>query len=325
MMPNNLRFTIALLGTMALVLSPRTLVAERFLVQDNRIGYIDASGQLVIPLQFEQGFPFTDGLAAVRKDGKMGFIDESGKWAIEPRFEDAKAFSEGLAPVRRDGKWGFIDREGRMIVEPIADAAHSFSSGMACITIDNRLTFVLRDGTILPARYTAAAPATEGLAAVEIDGAWGYIDPSSTIEIPPRFEWVDYFQGGVARVIDKGTRALINRKGEVILAGYDQFGIPSEGHVTMQKAGMWGLANANPALPIDGTLKITAWGAYSWAQRDVLTWAGSPKEGPIVDGLAQPIHNRWAPKPANPDFHDKGGTDGIYNTIEFLIHSCKNL
>src|SRR5882762_8075332 len=41
-----------------------------------------------------------------------GFIDNRGKAVIAPRFEAALPYSEGLAAVKREGRWGYIDRNG---------------------------------------------------------------------------------------------------------------------------------------------------------------------------------------------------------------------
>jgi hypothetical protein len=76
----------------------------------------------VIPPEFEQVMPFSEGLAAVTmdaQDGAWGYIDTSGAWIIEPQFGHAKAFAHGLAEVNletRPGyRLGYIDRSGKVI------------------------------------------------------------------------------------------------------------------------------------------------------------------------------------------------------------------
>jgi hypothetical protein len=39
----------------------------------------------------------------IHKDNKIGFIDNLGKIVIEPIFEDVHPFSEGLAAVKLNG------------------------------------------------------------------------------------------------------------------------------------------------------------------------------------------------------------------------------
>lgn len=59
----------------------------------------------------EEGFVWieamSEGLALVHNNG-VGFIDSAGSWIITPQFEDAMPFSNGLAAVKKDGKWGYI-------------------------------------------------------------------------------------------------------------------------------------------------------------------------------------------------------------------------
>ncbi|HEY9296517.1 MAG TPA: WG repeat-containing protein, partial [Phormidium sp.] len=85
------------------------------------VGYIDETGKLVIPAQFNGTgvFPgdarhapyfkgdgkFSEGLAAVEIQRKWGYIDKTGKMVIQPQYEAAWAFSEGLARVNVGGEW----------------------------------------------------------------------------------------------------------------------------------------------------------------------------------------------------------------------------
>ena len=72
------------------------------------------TGTFVINPQFDDAFPFSEGLAHVRigdyQTGKAGFIDKTGAFVINPQFDFAASFSDGLAHVRIGGKWGFIAR-----------------------------------------------------------------------------------------------------------------------------------------------------------------------------------------------------------------------
>ena len=113
-------------------LMPTDLIEEW--IQDGSIdpnellyGYIDQSGEIVIPPQFNFSDDyytvnfygakiggFSEGLTGFRDSdsGKYGFIDQSGEIVIPPQFGDVVNFSEGLAKIRfghsDSDKYGFI-------------------------------------------------------------------------------------------------------------------------------------------------------------------------------------------------------------------------
>ena len=49
---------------------------------------------------------------------KSGYIDRSGKMVIEPQFDNSGPFQEGFANVNTDGKWCYIDRTGNYMLRP---------------------------------------------------------------------------------------------------------------------------------------------------------------------------------------------------------------
>jgi hypothetical protein len=62
-----------------------------------------------------------------------GFINNRGKTVIAPRFEAAQPFSEDLAAVKREGRWGYIDRNGSEVIPVRYRTAQSFHNGVAIV------------------------------------------------------------------------------------------------------------------------------------------------------------------------------------------------
>ena len=82
-------------------------------------GYVNESGEEVLPAQYEDAQNFSDGLAAVKVDGLYGFIDVTGEMVIEPQFEGvASEFAFERCVIQEDGKQGVIDQTGVSIVKP---------------------------------------------------------------------------------------------------------------------------------------------------------------------------------------------------------------
>lgn len=91
--------------------------------KDNKMGYIDKNGKTVIPFNFEYGYPFSEGLAAVMYANmrKWGFIDHEGKEVFRYNFDKVGDFKHGIAPVEWNYKLGFINKEGEIIIPCIFD------------------------------------------------------------------------------------------------------------------------------------------------------------------------------------------------------------
>ncbi len=94
--------------------------SEGFLVVYNKKdkgGYIDNSGNLIIPFKYNYVNKFSEGLAAVAKeDQKFGYINKEGEVILPFKYESAKDFVNGFAMVEFDELWHIIDRKGNVKV-----------------------------------------------------------------------------------------------------------------------------------------------------------------------------------------------------------------
>ena len=174
----------------------------------DKYGYIDESGELVIPMIFEvydaffdnsgvswssliyNAFAFSEGLAAVIIDGKAGFIDKTGGLVIPAIYDGdffigewisyLPMFNNGLARVRKDGKFGYIDRNGNIAVPfEYAWAGDSrtgfFTEGLIRVSKvdygeERKYGFVDTNGNVvIPLIYGVAQSFSNGLAAVTND------------------------------------------------------------------------------------------------------------------------------------------------------------
>ena len=61
---------------------------------------------------------FSEGLAAVELDEKMGYIDIKGKLVIDPQFDRALPFSNERAEVEVNGTRFTINRQGKILLDP---------------------------------------------------------------------------------------------------------------------------------------------------------------------------------------------------------------
>ena len=100
-------------------------------------GFLNTSGEIVIPFIFTDVRSFSEDLAPVREtvcNGKCGYIDQKGDYVITPQFNDAWEFSEGLAAVaitRKSSKIGFINKDGEFVIPPQFNTVKEFHANCA--------------------------------------------------------------------------------------------------------------------------------------------------------------------------------------------------
>ncbi|MBR2398831.1 MAG: WG repeat-containing protein, partial [Alistipes sp.] len=77
---------------------------------------------------------FNDGLAAAELNEKCGYIDSSGRVVISFQYDRTEEFRNGFAPIclRGDG-WGFVDKTGKEVIPCKYDEVHHFFDGRAFI------------------------------------------------------------------------------------------------------------------------------------------------------------------------------------------------
>ncbi len=110
--------------------------------KDEKYGYVNTNGEVVIDFQFDDAYSFSNGLASIKKDGKYGFIDTKGNIVINPEFDDAKYFSDELACVKKGDKYGYIDKNGNVVIDFNYDNAYDFSEGKAWVRINDRYQII---------------------------------------------------------------------------------------------------------------------------------------------------------------------------------------
>ncbi|MFN0010378.1 MAG: WG repeat-containing protein [Phycisphaerales bacterium] len=99
-----------------------------------QLGFIDATGRVVIEPQFLRAYTFTEGLCvATTSSERSGYIDETGAWVIPPRFAMALPFRGGRAAVKGEdrGRFGYIDRTGTLVIPYRYYTASEFVDGVA--------------------------------------------------------------------------------------------------------------------------------------------------------------------------------------------------
>jgi len=186
--------------------------------------------------QYQTAKDFHEGLAAVKQNDRWGYIDYLGRIAIPivHRVPEAGDFSEGFAFVGdhyidTEGTAAFtrIDEDTDERIEKYFANGLPFSQGLAAVQIGGQWGFIdLAGNFVIVPSFLRAGSFKENLAPVMArDGLWGYIDMRGNYVIEPKFLRAYDFHEGLARVNIKGRWGYINTKGEfVIKATYYEAG-----------------------------------------------------------------------------------------------------
>ena len=223
---------------------------------EGKWGFIDKSGNEVVPLKYGYADEFSEGLACVSltnkyKKDKYGFIDKSGNEVVPLKYDWAGSFSEGLAMVKLDGRWSFIDKLGNEILQLSNGDGENFSEGLARVGSRGIVSFgyyfdqygfVDRLGNeVVPLKYSSASSFREGFAHVSNFGSHGFIDKSGNTVVPLKYDSAGSFSEGLAPVNLDGRWGFIDMSGnEVVPLKYDDVWYFSEGFAPVKLNDRWG-------------------------------------------------------------------------------------
>ncbi|HEY9115116.1 MAG TPA: WG repeat-containing protein [Bacteroidales bacterium] len=101
---------------------------------EGKWGFLDKTGNEVIPFIYDYAGQFSEGLVSVVKGKKEMFIDKSGTIVLEPKGVIVSGgFHDGMAKVEKKEKVGFINREGEIVIPCIYSIAYDFKDGYAVV------------------------------------------------------------------------------------------------------------------------------------------------------------------------------------------------
>lgn len=117
-----------------------------FCVEKKLCGYMQPSGQIIVPAELETARDFSsNGFAIIQQEGKWGIIDRNGRLAIRPEYDGLGDVSNGLAAFKQNGKWGYLDTNHNIIVPAQFDMADRFTDNhRALVKLDGKYGFIDR-------------------------------------------------------------------------------------------------------------------------------------------------------------------------------------
>ena len=201
-----------------------TIAAEK---EDGKYVYLNKNFEKLYG-DFDYASTMNNGVAAVKTGEQWQLINAQGEAIGDSKYYDIKLDEKQIA-FRSDRafvavapeKYIMVDGNGKRVGNLEFTDAKVFASGMpTAVKINNNWCFIDVKGKLISDKtYQDAKSFSNGLAAVCINGKWGFVDETESIAIEPRFNEVKDFNevGSCFVQVDDDWQLLklyrLNRKG----------------------------------------------------------------------------------------------------------------
>lgn len=147
------------------------------------VGYVDSNYQVVGSIKYQEVSIFEEGLGGVQLNDKWGFINTKGVLVIPCQYDYTQSFANGYAVVRNgdynsdDLAFGLINTRGKVIIPTIYTYIEDPSEGLINVCKDRNCGYInLKNQIIIPLEYSNVWPFRDGKAKVWKDGETFYIN-----------------------------------------------------------------------------------------------------------------------------------------------------
>lgn len=196
-------------------------------------GFINTEGKLVIPFRYTAtSYAFSEGLCFVYDENdRAGYIDLSGEWVVPAKYDGAGHFRHGVASVYIEDEYILIDKTGQELYRYPYEMYEVFFNDYG-VGISIGGVFINTNGEeIIGSNAGYKAPASiesydhafisntfeEGLQAMFApNGLMGYLDTQGNVVIPFEWDTAYRFRHGLARVEKDGQMAYLDHEGNVV-------------------------------------------------------------------------------------------------------------
>jgi tetratricopeptide (TPR) repeat protein len=195
---------------------------ERTIVEyQQKFGFIDNTGQVAIPIVFENARRFSEDLAPVRINAKWGFINKDGGLEIKHKFDETRGFENGFSAIRIENKWGMISSTGEIIIQPTYEDLGNFHEGLAFFRDNGKYGYLNdKNEIVISASYDRATDFSNGFGIVQENFKRTYIDETGAkFKFPNHLiDCVIYeFSNGYAWFKRNSEWGAINEKFEIVI------------------------------------------------------------------------------------------------------------
>lgn len=237
-------------------------------------GFIDKTGNFVIPAEYEKVSDFEQGYARVQKNKLWGMVDKQGKTVVPLEYEFIDELKNGYYRVKKNKLWGFLDSTLKLVIPCQYFNVYPFENGVAKIERADKQTSYITPNNIEITAFTHKnniGDFSDGLCPKKDENTslWGYINTQGQWQIQPQFQKAGKFTHGLAivqtalknnsvriSIINKEGKEIIKYLNEVIAIEKDICKVKREGHTFYinhqgKVLNLWGFVDTKGKLAIE--------------------------------------------------------------------------
>ncbi len=182
---------------------------------DDKFGYINSTGKVVISPEYDEVGPFRNGLAVVLKNSKFGVINKKNELVVDFKYDEIVDFQDGRAIVSLNEMYNLIDPFGKEISPTYVNDLVYFSNGIFVGLIDTSYQFLDKNLQLVSnVNYQEVGDLIEGFSIIKMNGKFGVIDSSLNVKILVQFDEIERFNVNTFIYSLNGKKGLISTDGD---------------------------------------------------------------------------------------------------------------
>lgn len=233
-------------------------------------GAVNASGNIVVPMEYDGIDGFINDRATYRDSGKYGVMDETGKKLTEAVYDNIETYGSLLgkcsaASARKGEKCGLLGKDGKELTEFVYKEVNLVGKNLyVCTDAEEKETLIDDTGKVLAeaGKYAEILPGdgnSKGLATTtgyllikNVEGKYGVLKADGTEAIAPQYEEIESCVNGMITVKKTGENGktlygvyTVENKEVIPFGKYDETEAPmyTDGYIVVEKNDLKGIAD----------------------------------------------------------------------------------
>jgi tetratricopeptide (TPR) repeat protein len=209
-------------------------------------GMIDNQNKIIIPFAYETRESirgFINEFAAVKENERWGFVNRNGLLVIPLEFEKVNDFDGNIFEVRNKGKWGIIDSNFKQILSCEFDNIKLKKNKYYSLLKENKLGIFSSDlNKYTPCDYEEIDFNINEYFKLKKDGLWGIYSKELFEILPCNYEEIIPFTKNKFKVKNNNKIGIVNYQNKLeVSIEYDDLTIIEGKYIAAKKNNKWGI------------------------------------------------------------------------------------